>query len=806
MLTNYLKIAYRNLVRQKGYAFINIAGLVVGIACCVLIGTYLYEELSYDRHHTQADRIYRVTNLELATGKQWAPIGPPVGLALAEQIPEVELVVRFLPLLGDAVLGTQAEQFKAPEGMYADASVFAAFTVPLLQGNPETALVEPNTIVLTEQMARKYFGPTDPLGQTLTLNGNYDLRVTGVMQDVPPTTHLPFHFLISISTFYALAGDWVDEAKTWSGFYTYLLLGAGHTAEAIEERLPGFINAFYEPQGAGPSTDDRQLVLQPLTEIHLHSHLEKEVQPNGKALYVRLLGSMAVFLLLLAVINFVNLATARSAERAREVGIRKTLGAVREGLIGQFLIESVLLVLAAFVAAYALVQGVLPFFRQLSGKALAGGVLAEPVVLLGLVGLALILGVLAGSYPAFGLARLQPTLVLKGGRLSVGRGTRLRERLIVVQFVVAISLLAGTLIFYQQMQFLTTTTLGFDKEHLIDVRVGPAAEQEVGRHADVLKRELLQQPAVAAATLVSGIPGERHPLQRFEFVRRDRDDREETEQQMRVVFGADRDYVSALGLALRYGQDFTNVQATDTSGAFLLNEAAVRALGLTPEQAVGRVFRWSNEGYTGEIIGVVEDFHYASLHSRIDPLVIPLRPQFANSHLVVRVTGPVEEALIRVEAVWEQVIPGTPFDYAFLDAQFDALYRSEMRMSQVVMAFSIMALFIACLGLFGLASFTAERRTKEIGVRKVLGASVTSIVGLLSADFLKLVGIAFIIAAPVAYFAMRRWLEGFAYRVEIGPGLFLAVGLLVFLIALATVSYQAIRAATADPVKSLRYE
>ena len=402
--------------------------------------------------------------------------------------------------------------------------------------------------------------------------------------------------------------------------------------------------------------------------------------------------------------------------------------------------------LAAFVAAYALVQGVLPFFRQLSGKALAGGVLAEPVVLLGLVGLALILGVLAGSYPAFGLARLQPTLVLKGGRLSVGQGTRLRERLIVVQFAVAISLLAGTLIFYQQMQFLTTTTLGFDKEHLVDVRVGPAAEQEVGRHADVLKRELLQQPAVAAATLVSSIPGERHPLQRFEFARRDRDDREETEQQMRVVFGADRDYVSALGLALRYGQDFTNVQATDTSGAFLLNEAAVREMGLTPEQAVGRVFRWSNEGYTGEIVGIVEDFHYASLHSGIDPLVIPLRPQFANSHLVVRVTGPVEEALTRVEAVWEQVIPGTPFDYAFLDAQFDALYRSEMRMSQVVMAFSIIALFIACLGLFGLASFTAERRTKEIGVRKVLGASVTSIVGLLSADFLKLVGIAFVIA------------------------------------------------------------
>ena len=807
MLRNYLKIALRNLFKRAGYTAISVLGLTIGIACFLLIGVYIYDEISYDQHHKNASRIYRVTNLDLSSGKQWAPIDPPVGKSLVEYLPGIESVVRFLPVIKDVTLETQTEKFKESDMLYADPSVFEIFTIPFKLGNSKKALSEPYTIVLSEKMAKKYFGKENPIGQTLSLNGRHNLQVTGVMGSSPSKTHLPFDALISMSTFYARAGgDWIDDPKTiWTSFYTYVLLREGSAAEVIEEQFSGFINSFYEPRGAGAASEDRQLLLQPLTSIHLHSSLENELQPNGKLIYIRLLGSMGIFLLLLAIINFINLITARSTERAREVGVRKTLGALHSSLIKQFLLESVLLVGTAFSAAYLLSIALFPLFRQLSGKSLSNDILFEPGVLLVLLGLALILGLLSGSYPAFILARFQPITVLKGGRFSVKHSIGVRESLIVAQFVVAIAFLSGTAIIYQQMQFLTEAALGFDKEQLLNVRVGPSDQADVNNQKEALRNELLQLPELEGVTFISSVPGKRHPLERVESV----DNRLARDEgyQMRTVFGAEHNYAAILGLKILRGKNFPDVQTTDSSGAFLVNQAAVQTLGLSPEDAIGSTLHVPSQEYTGTIVGIVEDFHYASLHQQIDPLIVPFNPRFSNGHVLIRVNGQrAEQAIESVKAVWSRLMPGALFDYAFVDTQFDALYRSEMRMSMVMATFSIIALFIACLGLFGLVALIVGQRTKEIGVRKVLGASVLGVVSLLTKDFMRLVVVAFLVAIPISYFVMHRWLEDFAYHTDISGWMFMIVGLITIGISLLTVSIQSIRAAVADPLKSLRYE
>lgn len=807
MLRNVFKTALRSLNKRLGYTLVSGLSLTIGIACCLVIGSYIYQELQYDQHHQRSDRIYRVTNLDLTTGKQWAAIGPPVGLALANHSSDIEQVVRFIPLLEGAVLQRSKRHFREEHLMYADATIFSVFTASLVRGNPATALIEPNTIVLSERLARKYFGHDDPLGQVISLNGRLDLRVTGVMRNQPPTTHIPFEGLVSMSTFYARAGPWVDDAKTWSGFYTYILLREGSRIHTLAERIPAFINSFYEAKGAGPATDDRQLIFQPLASIHLHSQLEKELQANGNLLYVRLLGAVGLILLILAVINSVNMMTAQAVGRAREVGIRKSLGATSLGLVGHFLAEAFILVFAASGVAYAAAHATLSVFPQLFGDTLGGAFLFEPLTLVVIIGGSALLGLIAGFYPAFVLSRLQPMRVLKGWVRATQQGKRLRESLIVAQFVLATGLLVGMVVFYQQLQFLTQATLGFDRDQLIEVPVVPAAEQAVARHAQALTDALEQQATIEEVTLASGIPGERLPLNAFERVRRDVGPREVPEVQMRVVFGADHSYVTTLGLTVLHQRDVSTLALTDTSGGFFVNAAAVRELGLTPEQALGEVLKWKNAAYQGEIVGVLADFHFTSMHHAIEPLVIPLRPQFTNNHLIVRTNGlHASEALDDIEAVWNAILPDVVFSASFMDATFNAQYNAEQQMSRVVTFFAVVALFIACLGLLGLVSLMVVQRTREIGIRKVLGGTVASVVRLLVVDFLRFIILALVIAGPLAYFLMRQWLQGFAYSVELGAGAWLFTSVLVIGMALATISLRVIQAALADPVKSLRYE
>jgi putative ABC transport system permease protein len=798
MWRNYLKVALRNLQRQKGFTFINVAGLAVGMACCVLILLYVQDERSYDRHHAKADRIYRLTALDEEEGLQWAPIGPPVGAALKSAIPEVEEVTRFFPFGESTIFQYGDQQFEEQGGLYADSTVFDVFTIPMVDGQAETALNRPRTIVLTETMARKYFGGADPLGQVLTIPGWMELTVTGVVQDPPPSTHLPFNFLVSMQTFYDNAGDWVDGARTWSGFYTYILLEGTEDEATLEAKLPAFVDQFFDGIFDGPASERMSAVLQPVRDIHLHSQIEKEYRANSDIRYIYVFSVVALFVLLIACINFINLSTARAAQRMREVGVRKVLGAQRGQLGRQFLGESMLMALLAFVLGSFLIVLGLPGFNALTGKALTMQELLRPDLLLGLLGLTLFVGLLSGSYPALVLSRLRPTRALQGHGGPAVRAARLRQGLVVFQFAVSIFLIAGSIVIMRQLDFFRNKQLGFDKEHVVKVMLVGELYDAVENNLDSFKEELLRSPLVERVSFASDVPGERYSLEGFTV-----DGQQDDEStMMRIAWGVDHDYAATLGLTLAEGRDFSKEAPADTN-AWLLNESAVARLGL--EEPVGRVLRWG-DNYAGPIVGVVRDFHFASLHNQIEPLVIPLRPGVGGQLLVRLRGGQPAEAIDFIHRQLDRLVPNQIFNYAFVGDNFDALYRDEDKLRDVFGYFTGVAVFIACLGLFGLAAFTAERRTKEIGVRKVLGATVGSLVFLLAKEFLKLVCIAFVVAAPLAYLGMDRWLQGFAYRADVSGGAFLLAGLGALGIALLTVSYQAVRAARANPVDTLRYE
>ncbi len=797
MLTNYLKIAFRHLQRQKGYTFINVAGLAVGLACCLLIVLYVQDERSYDRHHHHADRIFRLT-INYHEGSHWAPIGPPVGPALMAQMPEIEQIARIFPFGNRAVLRYEDLQFEESGGVYADSTVFEVFTLPLLRGNPATALTAPGSLVLSQRMARKYFGEADPMGRTLTVPGWRDFTVTAIMKDVPTTTHLPFDFMASMQTYYDARGDGINQARTWAGFYTYVLLREAHQAEAVVQKAPAFATGFFEGRFETPADEVMQFVLQPLPEIHLHSKLEKEYRANSDVLYVYVFSAIALFVLLIACINFINLATALAAMRMREVGVRKTLGAGRLQLARQFLGESALMAAMALVLAGILIALWLPVFNHLTGKTLTLTDLQDPRLLLGLAVMTLLTGLISGAYPAFVISGFRPTQALRGtGVGKASQPARLRKGLVVFQFAISIFLIIGTAVVLSQLTYFRTKQLGFDKERVVHVRLGGELNEAVENNLETIKQELLRNPALLNVSLAADVPGERYSLESMS-VDGHRDD-EET--MMRIAWGVDHDYLKTLRIELVAGRDFSREAPADTN-AWIINEAAVKRLGL--RDAVGRVLRWGR--YAGPIVGVAKDFHFASLRHQIEPLVIPLRPGVGGM-LLARVQGPqMAEALSFLEAALDRLVPGQLFSYSFVADDFDLLYRDEDKLRDVFGYFAAIAIFIACLGLFGLAAFTAGQRTKEIGVRKVLGASVAGIVLLLSKEFSKLVGLAFVVAAPLAYFAMDRWLQDFAYRIEISWGIFLIAGLAALGVAWLTVSYQSIRAALADPVDVLRYE
>ena len=792
MIKNYLKIALRNLIKHKAFSLINISGLAIGMACCLLIIIFVQDELRYDRFHDKSDRIYRMTS-------EWNQRGvianyplifsgvPPI---LQNEFSEVQNFVRFDPRL-NVLISSGDKKFYEERLFYTDASVFEVFTFPLLKGDPKTALKEPYSIVLTENMAEKYFSGEDPMGQTLSIDNEHDYRIMGILKEIPRNSHIKFDFLASMATLEAQDSRY---GKLWAwNCYTYLLLPEGYSYLDLERKFPDFIRRHRGEKAVEAYT----FSLQPLTSIHLHSHLGSEIEPNGDIRYVYIFSAIAFFILLIACINFMNLSTARSANRAKEVGVRKVLGADRIRLTKQFLGESLFLSLMALPVAVALVELFLPAFNALTGKDLRIDYFGNSVVFIGLIGILLIVGILSGSYPAFFLSTFRPAEVLKG-KLKAGSGSTLfRKVLVVVQFSISIVLIAGTIIIFNQLDFIRNKKLGFDKEQVV---VLPVSRSGIGQNFEAFKTELLQNPSVESVCGSTSLPS-LLPT-RSVFIPEGVEEGERLTLRNVLV---DYDFIKTFGMEIIEGRDFSRDFATDTKEAFIVNEAAVKEFGW--DSALGKRLI-DLEGPRGLVIGMVKDFHFRSKHQKIEPLILSLLPSSRFVYFVsVKIrSSNISETLAFLKRKWNSFSPGWPFEYFFLDDNFNRLYKSEDRLRQVFLTFTFLAIFIACLGLFGLAAFTAEQRTKEIGIRKVLGASVPGVVLLLSKEFIKWVLAANVIAWPVAYFAMGRWLENFAYRISLGWGVFVAAAGLTLGIALFTVGFQAAKAALANPSDALRYE
>ena len=803
MLKNYVTIALRNLQRHAGYTFINVGGLALGLACCLVIFLFVQDELRYDAHHAQAPRIYRVVNEhhgeEGVTHRAATP--PSLAPALARTFPEVLRVVRFFPRQ-KTLITYEDRQFVEERGFLVDSTVFAVFSFRLLHGDPATALTVPNTIVLTASTAQKYFGREDPLGRTLTLDHTRDYEVTGVMQDLPAQSHLQFSYLGSFATMRDIAPPALEPDNwRWQDFYTYLLLPAGYDPARLHAKIPAFIAEQADPH-TRPSGIHHAPYLQPLSDIHLHSsHLQHDVAIQGSYTAVQAFSWIAVIILLIACFNFINLATARSSERAKEVGVRKAVGAYRFQLVRQFLTESTLLTLLSLALALGLVTVSLPAVNQFFGKSLVlfGN---APWLLPGLLVAVLLLGLAAGSLPALLLSTFHPVAVLKGRAAAGSRPlTALRKGLVVAQFAGSIVLIIATVVVFNQLTYIQQSNLGFNEEQVVLL---PLRGAKLQADSESFKAEVLRHPGVVAATAARGVPGDLVPGDGVLMEGHDL-------PFMTSIMLVDHDYTETLGMEMAAGRAFSRRFPSDANQAFLVNETAARALGWSLEETLGKEaawYRWGRDAgeQRGPIIGVVKDFNFRSLHQAVDPVVMTIYPP-AFSQLALRVRPDNLDATLNALAeTWETWVPDWPFEYRFLDEQFAALYQSERTLGHLFLVFSLFALLVAGLGLFGLATFSAARRTKEIGIRKTLGASTPGLVALLSGEFITLVLIAFVLAAPVAYLVMTGWLEAFAYRIEIRGGEFLIAGLAALGVAFLTVSYQAIKAALADPVQSLRYE
>ncbi|MGN6397037.1 MAG: ABC transporter permease [Mucilaginibacter sp.] len=809
MIVNYLKTAYRSLLKNKSFTALNIAGLSLGLISCLLIVFYVVDELSYDRYNTKANRIYRV-NEDLKLGENnvlYAVAMPPLAKTLKAEFPYVENTVR-IKNAGSLHVKLNNSSILENGFAFADPSLFDVFTLPMINGNPKIALAEPNSVVITESTAQKYFKSTNVLGKFIPVDGNTLLKITGVIKDIPKQSHFKFDFFISMSSFKD------SESNQWlrSDYNTYVLFKNAADHKKLEAALPAFLNKF--------SGDDMRnqlhqtmsefekggsffrLNLTPLTDIHLKSNRTGELGPNSTIQYVYIFSAIALFILLIACVNFMNLSTARSANRAREVGVRKVLGSAKKHLIAQFLVESILVTFAATIIAIVLAALLLPAFNQLSGKDLV--ITNQTLIWLipTLLCIVFVVGALAGSYPAFYLSAFQPIQVLKG-RLAVGfKGSKLRSFLVVLQFSISIFLIIGTLVIYNQLHYIQNRDLGYNRNQILIVN----NTFELGDQAHIFKNEVKQLPGVADATMTGFLPtsGWKNTAVFFKDAVFD-----QKKALFPQVWEIDEDYVKTLGMKMEAGRSFSHEMLTDSSGV-IINQAAARFLGLT--HPLNQTLYRSNGGDQTvanskkyHIIGVVKDFNYSSLRDVISPMVLVLGNN--NNSLSIKVSTVNLPSLMRqITDKWKSLSPGVQMNFSFMDQDFEASYRTEQRAGTIFILFTSLAIVIACLGLFGLAAYAAEQRTKEIGIRKILGASVSAITGMLSYDFIKLVLIAILIALPAGWYSMTKWLQSFAYRENIHWWVPLLAGFAAVFIALITVSYQSVKAALSNPVNSLRAE
>lgn len=801
MLKNYLKVTIRILRNQKSFSLINILGLGIGMACCLLILLYVQDELSYDRYHENADRIYRfVSNTKMGDMTlEVAGVSAPAAQSFKDEVAEVEDAVRFRTE-SQVKVTYGNESFREDEIAYCDPSLFNVFTLPLIEGNPETALTLPNTLIISEKTARKIFGKANAVGKVLQLEDYPDLKITGVFLDIPATSHFHFNFIISMSS--------LDESRdpNWMtfNFQTYVLLHKGVDVPQVESKLRALIKSKLAPQiktSTGKSIDEfyaqrgikDMSYLQPLTAIHLHSGGVTGFEPNGDIKYVYILSSIALFVLIIACVNFMNLSTARSTGRAKEVGLRKVMGTYRIELVKQFLLESIVLSFISLIVGILIVLTVLPAFNQLSGKDLAGKDLGSGIMLGAFAGIALLTGLLAGCYPALVISSFRPVTILRGRLKDSLKTGYLRSGLVIFQFIASILLIISTLVIFNQLRFIQNKKIGFNKEQVLVVNNTSPLKNQI--HS--FKNEMLKNPNITKATVSAYLPVPSSRL--YSSVKAEGDTSEKPGPPI-AVFPVDHDYIDTLEMKIIKGRNFSREYLTD-SEAVVVNQAAVRYFSW--DDPLEKTLRFERKTY--KVIGVVEDYHFESLRNEIKPVILYLGGSTGRMAFRIK-TEDIAGTIAALRSTWKAFLPDESFDYAFFDDKFFSLYQAELMMGKIFGIFSGLAIFVASLGLFGLAAFTAEKKTKEIGIRKVLGASVPQILNMLTREFMLLVGIANLIAWPIGYYLMTKWLQGFAYRVSFGLGIFILAGFITVFISVLTISLQATKAATSNPVKALRYE
>jgi putative ABC transport system permease protein len=804
MIQNYFKIAWRNLIKNKAFSFINILGLSIGISVCFIIMLFVQDELSYDTFNKNAGRIVRIYFKASMNGGKISEAGvmPPVAKALKTEYPEVEDVTR-LRRDGRPKIEYQHTIFKEAEAAFVDPNFFSVFSFPFLKGDPKTALAQPNTLVITEEIAQRYFGNEEPIGKTLTYNNSGQFKVTGVIKKMPSNGHFHFDLLGSLET--------IDFAKkdTWmeGNFFTYAVMKKGTDYKKLEAKLPGMVEKYMGPQimqdmGMSLSQfrtkgNDLGFALQPLTAIHLHPETTTELEPAGNVKYVYIFGAIAIFMLLVASINFINLSTAGASKRAKEVGVRKVMGSGKWDLISQFLFESLLLTAIALLIGGLMVQLALPVFNDLSGKNLQFGFDMRPVA--GLIAFGLTVGLLAGIYPAFFLSSFKPIATLKGRLSTSTKSLGLRSSLVVFQFFISVSLITGTIVVYQQMKFIQNIKLGYNKEQLLVIPNSWALGKNEKNFKDQLRTDTRVENVTVSGYKPAGPTNNNNAMAYPEG--------KDKQVMTALEYKIDEQYIPTLDIKMAAGRNFSPAAYGTDSSAMIINEAAAKVFGFG-NNAIGKIIVRENSDrgrdYRYTVIGIVKDFHFRSLHDAITPLFMVLNPE---SGIIVKVkTKNIAGLLTTMKQQWASYNVEEPFSYAFMDDLYNKTYAAEQKTGTILNIFAVLTVFVACMGLFGLATYTAEQRSKEIGIRKVLGASVAQVTQMLSKEFIKLVLIGCVIAFPLSWWAMHKWLQDFAYKIDISWWVFVLAGFTALLIALLTVSFKAIKAALANPVKSLRAE
>lgn len=804
MIKNYIKIAFRNIARQKFFALLNVTGLAIGIVCCLLILAYVNEEFGYDDFHPNKEDIYRIALDRKFPDNAfvYARTPMPMGQAMVNDLPSVQSYTRIYAAFNELTFQVEDTYFDERNVMAVDSTFFDFFQVEFKEGDRATALDMPNSMIITEAMAIKYFGNEPAIGKQLTIQNVGEMLVRGVVKPMPVNSHFHFDFLFSLSSMPNLYRN-----DFWGSYiaHTYIKLEPGADPKSIEASMRDITKTYMEPQVQNilridweqyeAAGNDHNYFLQPLESIHLNSNFQWEIEPNGNKTVVYLFLAISVFILLIACINFINLTTARAANRAREVGMRKVLGALKNQLIGQFLVESIIMCLVATILATVLATLILPFFNELAGKSFQTETLLTLEVVVGLVVFSIGLGVLAGLYPAFVLSAYKPVTVLKGRASSGAKNSWLRNTLVILQFGISIILVIGTLVIYQQIEYMNSKPLGFDKEQLVIIERAGMLRQE----AETFKNTLLENPNVSTVSGANTFPGRQISGGTFMDVQGNASDR-----YLIPNLRGDYDLIETMGLEVVAGRAFDEQIVTDTT-AIIINEAAARIFGWV--DPIGKQLQPIN-GPIYNVIGIVKDFHFESLHQDIGPLALFASDiQRGAGIMVAKISSEnVAATLKSIENTWDTFIQQRPVQFTFVDQEFGVLYEAEIRSGKLFSAFATLAIVIACLGAFGLAAFLASQRKKEIGIRKVLGASVTSIVGLLSNEFVKLILIANVVAWPIAYFLMQEWLSNFAYAVGVNLWYFALATVVSVLIALLTVSFHSIRAALNNPSETLHAE